>query len=115
MNEFDELTEIINKHRDARDWRQFHQPKDLAISLALEAGEVLELFQWKGDEEAQEFIAKNKERLGEELADVLYWTLTLAHDAGIDLKEAFHRKMLINEKKYPVEKARGRKEKYTEL
>ncbi len=115
MTEFDELTDIINKHRDARDWRQFHKPKDLAISLALEAAEVMELFQWKSEDEAKDFIKNNKERLGEELADVLYWTLTMAHDAGINLKEAFYRKMEINEKKYPVEKAKGRKDKYTEL
>lgn len=115
MTDFDELTEIINKHRDARDWRQFHKPKDLAISLALEAAEVMELFQWKSEVEAKEFIEQNRDRLGEELADVLYWTLTLAHDTGIDLKKAFHRKMEINEKKYPVEKVKGRKEKYTEL
>lgn len=115
MSDFDELMEKINEHRDARDWRQFHNPKDLAISLALEASEVLEHFQWKNKEEIEEMIANKKEHLGEELADVLYWTLTLAHDAGIDLKQAFYRKMEINAKKYPVEKAKGSHKKYTEL
>lgn len=115
MSDFQELIERINAHRDARDWRQFHTHKDLAISLAIEAAEVLELFQWKGDEEAKEFVKTNQDKIGEELADVLYCVLTLAHDSGIDLKQAFERKMKINEEKYPVEKAKGRKEKYTEL
>lgn len=115
MSDFDELTDIINKHRDARDWRQFHNPKDLAISLSLEAAEVLEHFQWKNEAEVKEFIEQKKDHLGEELADVLYWTLTLAHDAGIDLKQAFHRKMKINEQKYPIDKAKGSHKKYTEL
>ncbi|MFA6197599.1 MAG: nucleotide pyrophosphohydrolase [Patescibacteria group bacterium] len=115
MTDFDELTDIINNHRDARDWRQFHKPKDLALSLVLEAAEVLEHFQWKNDEEVKELMEKKKENLGEELADVLYWILTLAHDAGIDLKQAFLRKMEINEKKYPVDKAKGSHKKYTEL
>jgi NTP pyrophosphatase (non-canonical NTP hydrolase) len=115
MSEFKEFTDKINAHRDARDWRQFHKPKDLALSLTLEAAEVLELFQWKGDEEAAEYVKKNKERIGEELADVLYWVLTLADDCGINMKEAFERKMKINEEKYPVDKAKGKKDKYTEL
>lgn len=115
MSDLRELTEKINAHRDARDWRQFHTPKDLALSLILEAAEVLELFQWKKEDEAVDFVKNHKEQIGEELSDVLYWVLTLAHDCGIDIKEAFERKMKMNEEKYPVDKAKGRKEKYTEL
>lgn len=96
--------------RDARDWGQFHNPKDTAISLSLEAAEVLELYQWKGEDQMPATA-----NLARELSDVLYWTLLMAHDAGIDLASAFHEKMLENEKKYPVERAKGSAAKYTEL
>lgn len=115
MSDIQELTDIIIKHRDARDWKQFHNPKDVAMSLVLEAGEVLEHFQWKNKEEIEEYVKTHKEHIGEELADVLYWVLLLGHDLGIDIKSAFTRKMEINEKKYPVEKAKGSHKKYTEL
>lgn len=112
---FTALTARILKFREERDWKQFHTPKDMAISLVLEAAEVCEHFQWKNPAELEEHIKNGKEELGDELSDVLFWVLIMAHDFGIDLRNAFERKMVKNEAKYPAEKVRGRHVKYTEL
>jgi dCTP diphosphatase len=104
-----------NAIRDARDWRQFHDPKDLMLSLCLEAAELLEHAQWRNGETLKTYLAEHRDEVGQELADVLYWTLLLADDLGIDLEQAFHRKMDLNEQRYPVDKARGRSTKYTRL
>uniref|UniRef100_UPI00403FB383 nucleotide pyrophosphohydrolase n=1 Tax=Paenibacillus sp. FSL k6-2145 TaxID=2976834 RepID=UPI00403FB383 len=108
----DELIKKITAFRDARDWGQFHNPKDLAISLNLEASELLELFQWKSSEEA---IEQNKDKLQDELADVLYYVLLICHDLGIEPKEALLKKIKKNADKYPVEKSYGSKKKYNEF
>src|SRR3989338_4361258 len=100
-----ELTKKLIAFRDARDWKQFHKPKDLAISLSLEASEVLEHFQWKSEHEIELYIKTNKEEIADELADVLNYVLIMAHDLGIDIVEAEERKLAKNESKYPVEKA----------
>ena len=110
-----ELQKVIIDYRDARDWKQFHNPKDLAISLNLEAAEVLEFFQRKNNGELETHIQNNKEQLSEELIDTLYRILLMAHDLDIDLIDAFHKKMKKNTLKYPVEKAKGSSKKYTEL
>jgi len=115
MSDIQELIEKIKKFRDERDWKQFHKPKDLAISLSLEAAEVLEHFQWKSEEEIKEYVQTHKEHIGEEIADVLYWVLLMSHDLEIDIVNALHRKMEKNEKKYPIEKAKGKHTKYNEL
>ena len=108
-----DLTAAVVEFRDARDWRQFHTPKDLAISLSLEAAELLENFQWK---DANEPVPPDgKARVADELSDVLYWTLLMAHDLGIDLEDAFRAKLEQNARKYPVELAKGTAKKYTEL
>ena len=104
-----------NAIRDARDWRQFHNPKDLMLSLCLEAAELLEHAQWRNGEALKTYLAEHKDEVGQELADVLYWTLLLADDLGVDLEDAFRRKMDLNEQRYPVDKARGRSTKYTKL
>jgi NTP pyrophosphatase (non-canonical NTP hydrolase) len=104
-----------NAIRDARDWRQFHNPKDLMVSLCLEAAELLEHAQWRSGEALEGYLAEHKEEVGQELADVLYWTLLIADDLGIGLEDAFNRKMELNEQRYPVDKARGRSTKYTKL
>lgn len=114
-HELHELTSLVLEFRKERDWEQFHNPKDLALSLSLEAAEVLELFQWKSGDELKTHLEKNRARLGEELSDVLYWILVLAHDNKIDLASAFKEKMRANEAKYPIEKARGSAKKYSEL
>lgn len=115
MSDIQNLIKIILKFRDERDWKKFHNPKDVSMSLVLEAAEVLEHFQWKNENEIQEYIKSHKKEIGEELSDVLYWVLLLSHDLGIDIKKAFKRKMVISNKKYPVEKAKGSHKKYTEL
>lgn len=115
MSDIQYLTKKIIAFRDARDWKQFHNPKDLAISLMLEAAEVAEQFQWKNDQELKQYLSEHKERIGEELADVLYWVLLISHDWKIDILSAFEDKMAENEEKYPVEKSKGKSNKYTEL
>jgi NTP pyrophosphatase (non-canonical NTP hydrolase) len=110
-----DLTNKILAFRDARDWKQFHNPKDMAISLSLEASEVLEHFQWKSKEEIDEYIKTHKEHIGEELADVLYWVLLMSHDLGIDILDASNKKLEKNAQKYPIEKAKGRHCKYNQL
>lgn len=114
-NEIQKLTERIISFRDARDWKQFHNPKDVALSLVLEASEVMEHFQWKNKEEVDEYVKTNKADIGEELADVLYWVLLMSKDLDIDVLEALDQKMKKNEEKYPVEKAKGRHTKYNKL
>lgn len=115
MSDFAELQKRVIAFRDARDWKQFHNPKDLAISLSLEASEFLEIFQWKTPEEIENYLAEKHANVGDELADVLYWVLLLSHDLGIDLPKEFKRKMRQNEAKYPIDKAKGSHKKYTEL
>ena len=107
-----ETIDLVLAFRDDRDWKQYHNPKDLAISLSLEAAELLEVFQWSGsDLECREKLSE----IREELADVLMYAISLADRLGLDLDEIVLEKLRRNEEKYPVEKARGRKEKYTEL
>jgi NTP pyrophosphatase (non-canonical NTP hydrolase) len=115
MSDIKRLTEKILEFRDARDWKQFHNQKDMALSLCLEAAEVLEHFQWKNLEEAEAHIKTNKEELGDELADVFYWVLLMAHDADIDIIKAFEKKMLKNAQKFPIDKAAGAHSKYSDL
>ena len=110
-----ELSKLVLDFRHERDWKQFHNPKDQALSLVLEAAELLELMQWRNGRELAKFLSENKPRVEEELADVLGWILLIAHDLKINLGEAFVRKINLNKKKYPVEKARGSARKYTEL
>ncbi len=115
MSELKELTDKILEFRNARDWKQFHTPKDLAIGLTLEAGEVAEHFLWKNKEELQQHIENHSEEIGDELADVLYFLLLMANDFNIDLFQAAQRKIEKTAKKYPVEKAKGKHTKYTDL
>lgn len=107
-----ETIEEVIRFRDERDWKQFHNPKDLAISLSLEAGELLELFQWKDNEEA---LSCNKEKMKEELADVITYSILFADVLGFDLDEIVLSKLVKNREKYPVELAKGNKAKYDQL
>lgn len=115
MSDIKKLTKKIIAFRDARDWKQFHKPKDLALSLMLEAAEVGEHFQWKSEKEIKQYIKDHKKEIGDELADTFYWVLLMAHDLGIDLIKASKEKMEQNIKKYPIKKAKGNHVKYTEL
>ena len=110
-----ELQERIRAFRDERDWMQFHNHKDMAAALAIEASELQELFLWKNSGEVEEVAATRQERLREELADVAVYLLELADNLGIDLSEAILSKLAKNALKYPVEKAKGSNAKYTEL
>ena len=109
------LLKTALKVRDEREWKQFHSFKDLAVTLSLEAAEVLEHAQWKSEKEIVAYLKKNKEHVADELADVLHVLLLLAEHADIDLAKAFDAKMKKNRAKYPVHKARGSAKKYTEL
>jgi dCTP diphosphatase len=115
MNTFENVTERIRAFRDARDWMQFHNPKNLACSIVIEAGELLEHFQWKSEEESQAHVTQRRDEVAAEMADIAIYLLELADNLGIDLPTAMHRKIDHNEQKYPVEKAKGSAAKYTEL
>jgi len=108
-NDIKTLTEAINRFTEERDWDQFHNPKDLAIALSVEASELLEAFLWKKPEEAR------VEKIKEELADVINYSLLLASKYGLDVSEIVMDKLRRNAEKYPVEKARGSAKKYNEL
>ena len=114
MPDIKNLIDIIIKYRDARNWKQFHNPKDSSIALSLEASEVLQHFLWQNKVEMEEYVKKHKNEIADELSDVLYWTLLLSHDLNIDILKAFDKKMKENRKKYPVKKAKGKHLKYTE-
>ena len=109
MSDIRELTESLLKFRDQRDWAQFHNPKDLALALNIEAGELLEAFLWKSSEEA------DSEKVREELADVFAFAFLLAEKYDFDVKEIIQEKIEKNALKYPVSKAKGIAKKYTEL
>lgn len=109
MKEIEEITKALIEFRNERDWEQFHNPKDLALAINVEAGELLELFLWKKAEEA------NKEKVKEELADILAYSFLLAEKYGFDIKDIVMNKIKINGEKYPVDKAKGTAKKYNEL
>jgi len=111
----DDLTRQIVEFRDERDWKQFHSPRNLAASISIEAAELLECFQWSSDETIAGDVEKRRDEIEEEVADVLIYALLLAHDTGIDPAEVVQRKLAKNDKKYPTEKAKGKREKYTAL
>ena len=113
-----EITAMIEKvvaFRNVRDWKQFHTPKDLALSLVLEASELLEHFQWLNDAEQKVHTKEAKTEIGDEMADVLHWLLLMANDFDIDLVKVFERKHKINAKKYPIKKSKGNARKYNNL
>lgn len=109
MNDLKEITEALIKFRNERDWEQFHNPKDLAIALNIEAGELLENFLWKAHEGA------NEEKVKEELADVFAYSLLLAEKYKFDVKDIVLEKIKKNGEKYPIDKAKGTAKKYNEL
>lgn len=107
-----ETIKQVLEFRDDRNWKQFHNPKDLAISISLEAAELLEVFQWSADDVICE---SKKDKIKEELADVVNYCILMADACDLDLDEIVQAKIKRNNEKYPVEKAYGSKEKYTEL
>lgn len=116
MNELLEpILNQIRRFRDERDWGQFHDPKSMAASITIEAAELLEHFQWKTKEEAEQYIKTNKNEIGEEIADIAMYLFELSDNMGIDLIKTMQEKLEKNAKKYPVEKAKGKHTKYTQL
>jgi NTP pyrophosphatase (non-canonical NTP hydrolase) len=109
MKEITQIIEALLKFRNERDWEQFHNPKDLAIAINVEAGELLELFLWKSSEDAK------KERVKEELADIFTFCFLLAEKYNFNVKDIIFEKMKLNAEKYPVDKAKGTAKKYNEL
>lgn len=105
------IIQAVNQFRDERNWRQFHNEKDLAISISLEASELLELFQWKSSEET---LATKQEQLKEELADVLIYSLMLADNLNLDVETIIQEKLAKNAQKYPIAQSLNSKLKYTE-
>jgi NTP pyrophosphatase (non-canonical NTP hydrolase) len=110
-----ELLRQLIAFRRERDWEQFHNPKDVAISLSIEASELLEWFQWKTAEQVQQRLVSDKrEELEDEIADVAVYLAYLCHDLNIDLNQAIKNKMQKNAAKYPRDKVKGRNDKYDE-
>lgn len=115
MSDINDLVKELLAFREAREWKKFHRPKDMALSLVLEAAELLELFQWKSEKEVEEYVKNNKNKISEELADVFNWVILMSHDLSIDIMKASQNKIKHNHKKYPVVKTKGRYAKYTNL
>jgi NTP pyrophosphatase (non-canonical NTP hydrolase) len=109
----DALRARVNNFVAERDWAQFHSPKNLAMAMIVEAGEVVEHFQWMTEQESRNLDAETKEQVGQELSDTLVYLLRIAEVCGIDLIEAANKKIDLNAQKYPVEKCKGSNTKYT--
>src|SRR5687767_13152736 len=115
MSDFKQLQERIREFRDARDWMQFHNAKDMAAAIAIEAGELQELFLWKGREDLPTVLEAKRGAIQDELADIAVYVLEMADNLQIDLKTAILEKLEKNAAKYPIHLARGSSKKYTEL
>lgn len=111
---FESVRDELRSFVDERAWDAFHAPKDLALSVAIEAGELLEIFQWRALQ-ATDLAPEDKRRIQEEVADVVMYCMLLADKAGFDLPAAVHAKLAQNRAKYPADKARGRADKYDRL
>ncbi len=116
MSDIADLSGLIKKFCDDRDWDQFHSPKEIAIAMTIEASELLDLFRFKSDDQIRSLLAdpSSREKVSDELADVFYWILRFAEREGFDLAASLKAKMVKNEAKYPVERARGSNKKYNE-
>lgn len=112
----DQLIEIVKKFCEDRDWDQFHNPKDLAIGLSTESNELLDLFRFKSEEQMREMLndPEKKERISEELSDIFFFLLRFSQMYDFDMADGLLRKIQKNNQKYPIEKAKGKNEKYTE-
>jgi len=112
------LEEIIGKvieFRNKRNWKKFHNPKNLAISISIEANELLEHFQWKDLKDSKEYAEKNKDKISSEIADIIIYLLYLCHDLNINLVDSINKKLKENNSKYPVSKSKGKSLKYNQL
>lgn len=114
-SELQALTEALRDFAKARDWEQFHSPKNLASALSVEAAELLEHFQWLTEAQSRDLPADKRAEVAAEAADVLLYLLQLCDKLGIDLLQAARQKLALNAEKYPVERAHGSSKKYTEI
>jgi NTP pyrophosphatase (non-canonical NTP hydrolase) len=114
MNTFEELTAKICDFRDQRDWMQFHQPKDMAVAIAAEAGELMQHFVWKTTSQSELIASQKKDLIAEEMADIAILLFEMASNLKIDLKEAIELKLKRNAEKYPISKSKGSNRKYNE-
>lgn len=111
-NDIEELRQKILKFREERDWKQFHNPKNLSMSIAIEASELMEIYQWLSLEDSVEYSKKHKKEIEEEVGDIFNYLILFANDLGIDLVKATSDKLEISKKKYPINKAKGNSTKY---
>lgn len=111
----DDINDEIRAFRDSRDWMQFHNPKDMAVAISIEANELLEHFLWKGPADSEQYAREHKQEISDEIADVAIYLFELADNLGIDLLTAMKEKIRKNDLKYPVSKSRGKSTKYNEL
>lgn len=107
-----ETLEQLIKFRKERDWEQFHTFKNLAVSISLEAAELLEHVQWTADNKVSSTISKNLDEVSSEIADIAIYLTYMAYDLGVDINQAVQKKLLVNEMKYPVDKSKGNAQKY---
>lgn len=114
MSEFSDLRNRVRAFSESRDWAQFHSPKNLAMALIAEAGELVEQFQWMTESDSKALDNDKLEEVGREIADIQIYLVRLSDVLGIDIYQAVGEKMTLNEKKYPVDKVRGSSKKYTE-
>lgn len=115
MDALDELREKIREFRDARDWLQFHSPKNLAASISIEAAELLEIFQWCGNRDSVNVARQKRAAVEDEVADIAIYLLEFADIVGVDLSDAVKKKLERNERRYPVDKAKGSSQKWDSL
>jgi len=117
INTITELKEIVKEFCEVRDWNQYHNAKDLAIALSIEASELLEIFRWKNGEEVEKIFKDdiNLKMVKDEMADVFYFILRIAQRYGIDLSKSLKEKLISNDKKYPIHKFKGSNKKYSEV
>lgn len=111
----EEIVKEVIKFRDDRKWKKFHNPKNLAISISIEANELLEHFQWKDLEESKKYAENNKDDISLEIADIVVYLLYLCHDLNIDLVYSINKKLKENNSKYPISKSKGKSLKYNQL
>lgn len=115
MSDIKDIIEKIRQFRDERDWMQFHDHKNMAVSIIIEAAELLEHFQWKEKEEIDEYVVKHRDEIEEEIADIAIYLFELADNLQLDLSETILKKLDLNRKKYPAQKAKGSAKKYDKL
>ena len=115
MDKLENILSKIRRFRDERDWMQFHGHKDMAVSIAIETGELLEHFQWKSEDEVGKYVETHKNEISKEIADIAIYLFELADNMDIDILKAIHKKLDENAGKYPVSKAKGKATKYNKL